>query len=178
MPYLYAFLISATLAVPSLSLSTVKTVEIVGEPKEPLQDVTYYTMDGENHDKTPYGPNVYPFDSQIGDNYYPASMYGFYRACQQHPEAITSEVTITIGEGETLEIGIKKDTKIDSDWVIFDDFELEFLSGESFVRTFNGVENVTVNAAENGAIFNLAGQKVNGNFKGIVIKNGAKVLNK
>ena len=99
-------------------------------------------------------------------------------ACQQHPEAVTSEVTITIEDGETLQFGIKKGTKISEDWVIFDDFELEYLSGESFARSYVGVDNVTVNATENGAVFNMAGQRVGNDFKGIVIKNGVKVLNK
>ena len=43
----------------------------------------------------------------------------------------------------------------------------------------DGIE--TVNAANfnaNGVIYNLAGQKVGADFKGIVIKNGVKVLNK
>jgi len=111
-------------------------------------------------------------------NYYPASMYGFYCVTQKDPNVYLNEVKITVEEGQTLELGIRKDKKLSQDWVIFSDFELEFLSGESFTRAYTGVENVTVNAAENGAVFNLAGQKVDGNFKGIVIKNGVKVLNK
>lgn len=153
-------------------------VEIIGTSSDPVTDCQYWSQDGQNHDQTPYAASVYPFDTQIGDNYYPASMYGFYMACQQHPEAVTSEVTITIEDGETLQFGIKKDAKISEDWVIFDDFELEYLSGESFARSYVGVDNVTVNATENGAVFNMAGQRVGNDFKGIVIKNGVKVLNK
>ena len=42
-----------------------------------------------------------------------------------------------------------------------------------------GVENITVDETPGSkAIYNLAGQQVNGNYKGIVIKNGKKVLNK
>jgi hypothetical protein len=32
------------------------------------------------------------------------------------------------------------------------------------------------NEVAKSAIFNLAGQKVNGNFKGIIVKNGKKIL--
>lgn len=111
-------------------------------------------------------------------NYYPSSMYGFYTITQKNPEVYKNEIKITIKDGETLELGFRKDTSIGSDWLIFSDFDLEYLSGESFARAFTGVEKVAVDATENGAIFNLAGQKVGGNFKGVVIKNGVKVLNK
>ena len=40
-----------------------------------------------------------------------------------------------------------------------------------------GINNVKV-AAENGAIYNLAGQKVSENYKGVVIKNGQKMIQK
>ena len=40
------------------------------------------------------------------------------------------------------------------------------------------IKNVTVEAAENAAIYNVAGQRVNATYKGIVIKNGKKYLNK
>ena len=39
------------------------------------------------------------------------------------------------------------------------------------------IKNVNV-AAEDGAVYNVAGQKVNGSYKGIVIKNGKKFLQK
>jgi carbohydrate-selective porin OprB len=43
-----------------------------------------------------------------------------------------------------------------------------------------GIQNVKVADAKsaNGAIYNLAGQKVNENYKGIVIKNGKKFIQK
>jgi glutamine synthetase len=37
---------------------------------------------------------------------------------------------------------------------------------------------VAVKAAQNGRIYNLAGQEVSKNFKGIVVKNGKKYMNK
>lgn len=39
-----------------------------------------------------------------------------------------------------------------------------------------GISTVAVEKAQNGAIYNLAGQKVNNTFKGIVVKNGKKVV--
>ena len=42
-----------------------------------------------------------------------------------------------------------------------------------------GVEMVKVyNTTSNGAIYNLAGQRVNESYKGIVIKDGKKMINK
>ena len=44
--------------------------------------------------------------------------------------------------------------------------------------TSTGINNVNVAENANGAIFNLAGQKVANNYKGLVIKNGKKVVMK
>ena len=41
-----------------------------------------------------------------------------------------------------------------------------------------GIEAVKANQPANGAIFNLAGQKVNANYKGVVIQNGKKFIQK
>lgn len=47
----------------------------------------------------------------------------------------------------------------------------------SFDNEVDGISNVTT-TAENGAVYNLAGQRVNANAKGIVIVNGKKYINK
>jgi len=168
----------------------VKKIQTVLDEYTPLDEVTYEKKnDGD-----------YPFDTRVETkkvddkgnvvkdadgkeviesvNYYPSSMYGFYTITQKNPEVYKNEIKITIKDGEILELGFRKDASVGSDWLIFSDFDLEYLSGESFARAFTGVEKVAVDATENGAIFNLAGQKVDGNFKGVVIKNGVKVLNK
>lgn len=44
--------------------------------------------------------------------------------------------------------------------------------------TTQGIEAVKANQLANGAIFNLAGQKVNANYKGVVIQNGKKFIQK
>ena len=41
-----------------------------------------------------------------------------------------------------------------------------------------GISNITTSAADNAPVYNLAGQKVNGSYKGIVIKNGKKMIKK
>ena len=47
------------------------------------------------------------------------------------------------------------------------------------VETATGIQNVKNAAeAEDGAIYNLAGQKVDAAFKGLVIKNGKKMIQK
>ena len=55
----------------------------------------------------------------------------------------------------------------DYTYTFFDD-----LSGST------GISTVKANAANNAAIFNLAGQKVANDYKGIVIKNGRKMIQK
>ena len=42
----------------------------------------------------------------------------------------------------------------------------------------DGIETVKANKAFDGAIYNLAGQKVNANYKGVVIQNGKKFIQK
>ena len=44
--------------------------------------------------------------------------------------------------------------------------------------TEDGIETVLTTKVQNGAIYNLAGQKVDANYKGVVIKNGKKMLQK
>ena len=41
-----------------------------------------------------------------------------------------------------------------------------------------GINTVKVNTADNAAVYNLAGQKVSDSFKGIVIMNGKKMIQK
>ena len=41
-----------------------------------------------------------------------------------------------------------------------------------------GISNITTSEADNAPAYNLAGQKVNAAYKGIVIKNGKKMIKK
>lgn len=47
-----------------------------------------------------------------------------------------------------------------------------------FADDATAIKTIAVDAAENAAIYNLSGQRVNAAYKGIVIKNGKKYLNK
>ncbi len=51
-----------------------------------------------------------------------------------------------------------------------------FRIGESIVDGIANLQTSTKNEDEGGAVYNLAGQRVGSNFKGIAIKNGRKVL--
>ena len=123
----------------------------------------------------------YPFDTQIdvdGTTYfYPASMYGFYQWCVTNPDAVANKVQFTVKDGETVEIGIRKTAAIGSDWVIFDDFELYYLTGDVFKQTLTGIANVKA-ASKKSGVYNTAGQLVDDSYKGIVIVDGVKKLRK
>lgn len=117
---------------------------------------------------------AYPFDTKIGEYWFPASMYGFYAACKNDPNAYTNAVRITINNGETLEVGLRKTAAISQDWVIFDDFQLLYLSGD----VLTSIEKVNKVEDSNAPIYNVAGQRVSKSYKGIIIQNGVKKFNK
>ena len=58
------------------------------------------------------------------------------------------------------------------------DIEID-LKAMTWKATFNsatGISNITLSKKENETTYNLAGQRVNGNAKGIVIRNGKKIV--
>ena len=76
-----------------------------------------------------------------------------------------------------LEIGIRKTAAIGSDWVIFDDFELYYLTGDTFKEVITSVESIDAASEKSDAsLYNVAGQKVNKAYKGFVITKGKKVV--
>ena len=54
----------------------------------------------------------------------------------------------------------------------------EIIPTQAVVPTSTGISNITVTTENNAPSYNLAGQKVNGSYKGIVIKNGKKMVKK
>ncbi|MCD8288345.1 MAG: hypothetical protein LUC26_00305 [Prevotella sp.] len=85
-------------------------------------------------------------------------------------------VEITLDEDAYLTIGIRTGADYPTAewlWLIADNFDVEgTTSGEE-----TGITSVpAVTAAGNGAIYNIAGQRVNENAKGLLIKDGKKVL--
>lgn len=127
---------------------------------------------------------TYPFDTEVkvGDNtyYFPSSMYGFYVWCQKAPEKVLNKVRITIKQGETLQLGIRKSGGASGDWVIFDDFKLKFIDSENLEDVLTGIEEVdSEEPATNNVLYNTAGQVVNDSYQGIVItSDGKKVYKK
>ena len=53
-----------------------------------------------------------------------------------------------------------------------------YITKEAAQGAATGIESVQTQQLQNGAIYNLAGQKVGNDYKGIVIKNGKKYLMK
>jgi len=52
----------------------------------------------------------------------------------------------------------------------------EFTGNSVEINVISGIANITAAKAENGVRYNLAGQKVNAGYKGVVIMNGKKVV--
>ena len=122
---------------------------------------------------------AYPFDTKVVDGddvfFYPSSMAGVYKRFQLSPEAYCNSVQIMVEDNGELRIGIRKDVAIGSDWVIFDDFQLLYLG----TAVPSGIENVqNAEPVMQGALYNLAGQSVGADYRGIVICGGKKYLNK
>jgi len=139
---------------------------------------TEKTYDGDNYG-TDAEEGAYPFDTKVdfegvGSYYYPASMQGFLNVCKKHGDDVTVKVQVVLAENGSITIGLDKVKAIGSDWVIFDDFELLYLDGEAFKKVADGIKVVEENVVPSNGTFNMAGQRVNDNFKGLVIKNGKK----
>lgn len=116
----------------------------------------------------------------------------FYVVKKSTGEALaTSEVTLTADgdEGTTVEYG--SDYKVAEKLTGTAGFDVEanetyyvFCNGSKlgfFGYVFtpggsDGISTVKATQAENGAIYNLAGQKVAEGYKGVVIQNGRKVV--
>jgi hypothetical protein len=54
----------------------------------------------------------------------------------------------------------------------------EFTGNSVEINVISGIANITAAKAENGVRYNLAGQKVNAGYKGVVIMNGKKFMQK
>ena len=79
---------------------------------------------------------------------------------------ITNIQDLTIYGGERV------DDSVDGSVVITDAYLAKAKSSPSSINTINAAK------ADNGAIYSIAGQKVNAGYKGLVIKNGKKFVNK
>lgn len=122
-------------------------------------------------------PVQYPFDARQdldgGAKFYPESMAGAYLRFREGKYDNT-KVTVDVNNGGyNLKVGIKKTHDQSGNWVIFTNFRLYFLGYGA-----DAIETAKVKTVAENKMFNLAGQAVGREYKGIVIKNGQKVLNK
>lgn len=147
-----------------------------------VKDGDYRYMFQDDNGITKYAwqvENTYPFDECIttddGVFYYPSSMLGTAERFKQNPEAYCNKVQIEVPAGSDLRIGFRKNTQVEGDWVIFDDFQLFYLGGDLEKKPDTAVREIIVNNAKS-AIYNLAGQKINALQKGLNIVDGKKVL--
>ena len=83
-------------------------------------------------------------------------------------------VIVKVGDDGKLRIGVKKETTIQADWAIFDNWQL-FYTGDDLPNSIKDVFASENNNAVINGIYNLAGQKLAAPQKGLNIINGKKV---
>lgn len=109
------------------------------------------------------------WDTEIDDvdelYYYPASLMGISHRLTKNPEAYKTEVLSMVEEGGSLRLGIKKETLISGDWVVFDNFKLYYLGTE--IPT--GIDEAAAAKAQVAGVFSLSGAQQQGLQKGINI---------
>ena len=111
-----------------------------------------------------------------------AELYGFTNYPEMAwthgaPEKVLNKVRVEVKSGETLQIGLRKTGGASGDWVIFDDFHISYLSGDTFKNVATGIEDVTpVEPVKDGIRRNTAGIVVDESYEGIVIVDGVKVM--
>ena len=129
-------------------------------------------------DATEGEENNYPWDTKVDDLgdiiYYPSSLRGVSVRFAKNPEAYINTIEALVEEGGSLTFGIKNIAFIDSHWCAFDNFKLYYLGAEASTA----IEEVAPAAGEDAPMYNTAGQIVDKSYKGIVIKNGVKFINK
>ena len=87
-------------------------------------------------------------------------------------KTIGDDVTTIFNLTETGDVEIKVSSNT---WFKADNFRLTYYGTESSKEPTK-IEDINVASAKTGVIYNLSGQIVDENYKGIVIKNGKKVL--
>lgn len=119
-----------------------------------------------NSDQQLYGNvNLYLADTKDG-----AQKLYVYRAKDLGNKNFTEETigSIKAGDQVTFQGLLQKFVK--------DNESTPELTSGYLTATAAGIENVTAKAANSGRTYNLAGQEVGKNFKGIVVKNGKKFM--
>ena len=97
-----------------------------------------------------------------------------FRAKDANGEMITVEDYVKVNDKVTVQGKLQRYFK--------DDVVTPELAQNGKILTVEGsgtgINNVTAAKTANGAMYNLAGQQVNAGYKGVVIQNGKKLLNK
>ena len=142
-----------------------ENTEKYGQLVTELEGWTHVEVDAEDRS---------PFDKIINGSYYPNSLYGIYQWFLKSPEKVTNTVTIEVKNGETLRLGLRKPSSVTNDCLTFDDFKLEYLTGDTFKNVATGIEEVGAEKAAQSVLYNTAGQVVDSSYKGIVITSDGK----
>ena len=105
--------------------------------------------------------------------------YGDYTSPLSSTEWTLVTFTFQLEESTQLNLVVmnpKSSDKATYGDLLVDDFEFRAATETEIAAM--GISSVKADATANDAIYNAAGQKVNANYRGIVIKNGKKYLNK
>jgi len=105
-----------------------------------------------------------PFNMQAASIYFGKGLYS---------NLVYSTVN---SDGASLKVGIRSNNMGGSYWAIFDSFHLYYY-GSTSKETLLGIGNITAGSRQaDGGTYSLTGQKVDESYKGIVIRNGKKVM--
>lgn len=85
---------------------------------------------------------------------------------------LNASAPFQVKEGDNLTFGIEKDNANEQDWIVVDNFQLIYFGASEPTA----IKGVTAPASWNAdaPVYNIAGQRVNKGYKGIVIQNGKK----
>lgn len=90
--------------------------------------------------------------------------------------AYKTSLTIQVGEDGALLIGVKRPAvEAKKDWLVVDNFRLTYYGKDKPTTGIEGIETRTPQTNDD-RMYNLAGQRVDKSYKGVVIKNGKKIV--
>lgn len=124
-------------------------------------EVTLEDLDEDNGKTDWWWDNKIYSDLDEEYYFYPASLWGISQRFAKSPEAYINTVEVTIPEGGSIKFGIRKETLINADWVVMDNWKLFYLGADP-----TAIENVA-NTAAASEIYNVAGVRQNSLNKGI-----------
>ena len=121
-------------------------------------------------------PGYAPYDEE--NKKLGSYVYGDYTSPLSSTEWTLVKFTFKLEESTQLNLVVmnpKSSDKATYGDLLVDDFEFRAATEDEIAAL--GISNVKIDAA-NGALYNAAGQKVNADYRGIVINNGKKYMNK